>query len=320
VILSLGIPRDTLSVSLLSFLKYFSLPLDTESIRQIRREVLALEDTGTLKDEIQKDGAPKTRRETVALAAAAVRDKGLSLSVEALREYAAAIGGNERPESRRNREAGAEPRDGPEDRQGDGGTPREAGDGAAGGGQDGNGGERGGGENRGKQPDGRRPGTGTTPPGGLTPEGLREAAESAAQGGLLDLLNKLPGKNGRRWIVLPFSYAAGGVDFKVSLRILLSEQNTIPREPERLILDVGSEKRLWSFMLEKAGGQDSGQCFNRAEIGVFPPPGAPAVLEKELRKLLETTADHITLRDLSGAFLFEGDWDGKNVPAINEEV
>jgi hypothetical protein len=319
----LGIPRDTLSASLVSFLKYFSLPLDTELIRQLRREVLALEGVATLKDETQKEGSPKAgtpgpRREAAALAATVARDKGLSLSPEALGEYAAAIGCEDGPEFRRNREARA-PSDGeakgPEDRRGGEGPPQEAGDGAAGG-HRGSGGGRDSGGNDGTEK--RRTESGLTEwADGLSPERLREPA---AHGGLLDLLNKLPGKNGRRWMVLPFSFAAGGVDFKVSLRILLSDTNAIPWNPERIVLVVKSEGRRWSFMLEKADLGDTSPHFARAEIGVYPPPEKAAVLEEELRNLLKNTVDHITIGDLSEAALFEGAGEEDPLPAINEKV
>ncbi|GHV74374.1 hypothetical protein AGMMS49940_16760 [Spirochaetia bacterium] len=84
IALSLGLPRDKLSSSLLSFMQFFSLPLDPKLIQRLRQEVLSL------------NLMPGDRIRSGALAAAAAAGKGLTLSTEALEKYAAAIAGEER--------------------------------------------------------------------------------------------------------------------------------------------------------------------------------------------------------------------------------
>lgn len=80
---NLGLPRDALSVALLVFARFFSLPLGLELIGQLRREILA---SG-------KSSSPQTAREEAemeaeALAAVIAADKGVTLSPEALAHYA----------------------------------------------------------------------------------------------------------------------------------------------------------------------------------------------------------------------------------------
>jgi hypothetical protein len=248
---SLGLPQDTLSSSLLSFIPFFSLPLDTKLIQRLRQEVLSLK--------IPEKANPDRIR-SGALAAAAAAGKGLTLSTEALEKYSAAIAGEE----------------------GDGG--------------DWDGGEAG--------HDGGSAGghSGTDQDG--SEEQLRDMVEKIeGRSPLLNILNKIPGKDGRRWINLPFSFSSGGVDYRVSLRILLSDANDIPWKAECLALDIATESRRWSFTLENAGkGGGTPQeipVFARAVVRVHPPPKQPAALERSLRELLGTAAEEIILKDMA---------------------
>jgi hypothetical protein len=254
--LSLALPQDKLSSSLLSFIKFFSLPLDTKLIHRLRQEALSL-----------KPGSEDALRSS-ACAAAAAAGKGLALSTEALAKYAAAIAGDER-------------NGGDTGGAWDGGMTDQDGGAETGG----NGNPQGGaGEDRGNDSDARRR------------LGRRLVEGIEGRNPLLAILNKLPGKDGRRWIVLPFSFNSGGVDFRVSLRILLAETNTIPWKTECLALDVTTEYHRWSFTLEDGLEASPGApVFARALVGVYPPPKRPAALEGLLRELLGTVAKEITL-------------------------
>jgi hypothetical protein len=279
--LSLGLPKDKLSSSLLSFIKFFSLPLDPKLIQQLRQEVLSLPVP-------QKDGGEKStdRIRSGALAAAAAAGKGVVLSTEALGEYAAAITGDKRD---------SEDTDGSWD--GDSGHRGTE--------QDGDAARDGTGQGGGGQTGGRR-----HPKDGLDTEQLRDMVERI-EGSLplLGILNKIPGRDGRRWITLPFSFNSGDAEFQVSLRLLLADTNTIPWKAECLALDimrgVGDKvSRRWSFMLEGSGKKP--QVFAQAVVGVHPPPEQPAALEGQLRELLGTVAEKIILKDMSEeAFLDE---------------
>ncbi|WP_010257833.1 hypothetical protein [Treponema primitia] len=256
--LSLGLPQDKLTSSLLSFIKFFSLPLDPKLIQQLRQEVLSLKPAQV------RSGAQ---------AAAATAAKGIVLSAEALAKYSVAIAGDEH-------DGGAGPEDGAS--QGSG-TGRD--------GQD-------------RSETGFHSGAKHKNQDGLNPEQLRAMVERIeGEAPLLGILNKLPGKDGRRWIVLPFSFNAEGVDFKVSLRILLADSNTVPWKVECIALNVaaghdGIQDR-WAFTLEDAvlpAAIGSGvPVFARALVSVYPPPEHPAALEGKLQELLGTVAKKITL-------------------------
>jgi hypothetical protein len=75
---------------------------------------------------------------------------------------------------------------------------------------------------------------------------------------LLAILNKLPGKDGRHWIVLPFEFCEKGRSLKVSLRILLEikhKQNSFSCfKCNYLALDITEKTLRWLFVLESAEG------------------------------------------------------------------
>jgi hypothetical protein len=262
--LNLGLPRDALSASLISLAKFFSLPLDIKLLLQLRQQALSLAKTPQGRG---REGGPETPDQPLAgplraavFAAAAAAGKGVILSPEALGSYAAALAADGR----------------------DGETPED-------------------------EAEGGRDGAETPEDGG--------AAFSAPRGGsagrlfaegiegrfpLLGVLNRIPGRDGRRWISLPFSFESGGVDVKVSLRIVLADTNGIPWNAERMALDIKTGQRRWSFLLENAPGGD-GQLCARAVFGVQPPLKPKA--ERSLRELLGSIAGRVVLRDASdGAF------------------
>jgi hypothetical protein len=262
--LALGIPQDTLSSRLLSFFRYFSLPLEGEPIAKLRREVLNSRLAGASLMEGFPKGGKTADRGALALAAAAAADKGVVLSPEALAEYAAAI-------------------DPEEGQAGDGGLSGDSGQ---------------------EHPQDRKKKK-EPPPSTDDDQELgalrKERAVFPARHPLLDLLNRLPGKNGLRWIVFPFTFSSGGVAFKVSLRILLNDTGS-SYGGTRLVLDILSKKRHWFFCLSGYGTSHS-----RADIGVFPPlpPGGLKKLERELREVLGDLAGEIYAENREKTFLAE---------------
>ncbi|MDR3122971.1 MAG: hypothetical protein LBU16_04235 [Treponema sp.] len=272
--LSLGLPRDALSASLLSLAKFFSLPLDTRLMQRLRQQALSLTPPpakalpGNARDNgpQQPDQPLAGPLRSAVLAAAAAAGKGVALSHEALASYAAALAVDDRE--------GEAPEDEAEAR---GGADRD-------------------GERPPEQPEAAPgfPASKNGPGSALFAERIEERLP------LLGVLNRIPGRDGRRWITLPFSFESGGAAFNVSLRIALADTNSIPWKAERMALDVKTDQRRWSFMLENAGSGD-GQVFARAVFGVDPPLKAGA--ERELRKLLGSIAGKVALRDISsGAF------------------
>jgi hypothetical protein len=207
-----------------------------------------------------------------ALAAVAAAGKGLTLSTEALEKYAAAIAGEER-------DGGSTGQDGGSAGGGGGSTQGDSDGGQSGTGRYGE--EHAGQQDGGGQTNGKRHSE-----DGSRPEQIRDKVEKIeGQSPLLNILNKIPGKDGRRWINLPFSFSSGDVNYRVSLRILLADTNTIPWKAECLALDIVTDSRRWSFTLENA----------RALVRIYPPPEQPAALEGPLRELLGTVAEEIIL-------------------------
>jgi hypothetical protein len=102
---------------------------------------------------------------------------------------------------------------------------------------------------------------------------------------LVTLLNRLRGRNGQRWIVLPLTYTQEGREYLLTLRILLKEHPAMPGE-DHLIADIRGERR-WRFSLRRAGpGEEA-----RGELRIFPGVSEPERrrLETELRGLFAGT-------------------------------
>ncbi|MDR2048185.1 MAG: hypothetical protein LBP69_01890 [Treponema sp.] len=234
---ALKLPHDSLSEHIVSFSRYFSLPLERSSIGALRREVL-----------VQK------KREAAALGAAAAADKGLVLESRALEEYADAIDPAEWREQPR--------RETPERRD-------------PGGGKD---------ENGKKGP--------------AAEDIKRKVTAVLEKGPIPDFINRIPGKNGRRWLVIPFSCSAEGIDVRASFRVLLSDPAGKRPETERFAADIAVFRnrelyRRWFFMLEgRSGGAFKAK---RAEFSVSPPVSDNKTLIRELAEIFSLSRDTISL-------------------------
>ncbi|MDR1249701.1 MAG: hypothetical protein LBK63_10395 [Treponema sp.] len=265
--LSLGLPRDTLSAALLSLAKFFSLPLDAKLIRQLRRQALSL----PVPEPPSPEGARVPARPNLPLAGT-IRSAALAAAAAAGKGVALspeALGGYAAALA-----AGlaVNLRDETEDEPG-----TEGGD----------------------MPEGPKDG----PPPFDDSHVLVEGIEGRLP--LLGVLNRIPGKDGRRWIALPFSFRSGDLDYHVSLRIVLADTNSIPWKAERMALDIKTFRRRWSFMLENPAGKE-GRFFGRAVFGAQPALNPKA--ERGLRKLLGSIAGKTVLRDISGGAFPEEEW------------
>ncbi len=239
LIQSLGLPQDTLSSTIISFFRNFGLSLDAQALKNIRREVLG----------------SKTSKDSAALAASAAFDKGVSLSDEALKEYAAAIDPMGHKSSFQD-SGGA----------GFGQTPQD------------------------NQEKGDKKNDRDTP----LPEDIKNLMEDIdTSGSLLGYMNKIPGKNGQFWIILPFNFTSGTREFSVSVRILVYISNS-HYLVERLTLDAAVNERRWFLVLSKAqDGSYTGQAgvspgFSQAE---------QSALIAELKELLGDFVSEISLMD-----------------------
>jgi hypothetical protein len=136
----------------------------------------------------------------------------------------------------------------------------------------------------------------------------------AAQGPLLAILNQLPGKDGKRWIVLPFSLE--GLD--VCLRILLAG----PRI-ELMGLDIQEGDGDWRFILRpdipvsRRPGEEPPWSL---EVSRSPAPGKGRVkaMERELAGFLGLPPGKLRVRGEELPVFAEcRDW---TLPSINKEV
>ena len=149
--------------------------------------------------------------------------------------------------------------------------------------------------------------------------------ESAEQDPLLDILNRLPCKNGLRWIALPFNFTENGRDFRVSLRILLDgdypAKNYTGRMVDQmnghLILDMAEAERRWIFSLESARSTAA-----RLTVYLYPHRSA-AALESFARELPGVTgipAERISVVNRDEGFPRETDCQNDLLRMINKTV
>jgi hypothetical protein len=136
--------------------------------------------------------------------------------------------------------------------------------------------------------------------GKLSGGALKELSEK--NGRKEEFLNRLPGQNGRCWMVFPFDYTAEGIELRAAIRILLChEAGTF--KTERLAADIVHEQRRWLFVLEKP---EQG-----AEIRVFripePSKAEKLSLEKKMRAFFGAFTSKVSFgRCDADAFALDG--------------
>jgi hypothetical protein len=133
----------------------------------------------------------------------------------------------------------------------------------------------------------------------LTAEELkRQVSAVLGKGPVPDFINRIPGKNGRRWIVVPFSFSGDGFDLRSSFRISLPDPDDKGVGTGNFAADIAvfREKKLsrrWFFLLE---GTCAGEFkAKRADFSVTPPVSGSKILIRELAKLFNLPGDKITL-------------------------
>ncbi|GHV85459.1 hypothetical protein AGMMS50230_10670 [Spirochaetia bacterium] len=305
LITSLKLPEDKLSRSIIAFARFFSLPLEPKALYTLRQAAL---------------GPGRKWGEAAALAAAAAADKGIQLEENALAEYAAAIDprpSNERETAKQANKDFSGNRCSPEENQskGDGET----------GGNSGGGTDSFGGEGNPDSPGGQG---GQSGQGGGSDHGGRPGKRAVSlqhtakailgEKPLLDLINRIPGKNSR-WVVIPLSFTQEALVFTVSLRILLPG-NLAFSGFERISADIkvspctGTSgpaapneqegERRWLITLEW-----SRQALAGAELSLFSGTKARSFtraekerLGAELAKTLGLPPDRVFIRDEAQLF------------------
>jgi len=257
-----GIPADRLSASIVSFARFFSLPIKPQLMSGIRQQAFS--------------AAPETAagmREALSLAAAAAESKGVELSQKGLEAYAQALA----PDRHRRQSFGAQD-----------GRRHE--------------GEKKGGFHRWADP--------------LSAGGLREAAlEAADKDPQLAVMNRLPGKDGRRWIVLPFGFELGEKEYRVSMRVLLDGNTAAANQAGRMVLDVAESpknrdgpelRRLFALESPNAAGMVANAAGTVAKLTVYLEGGLdPAKAESlasELAVAVGVAAGRVSVKSRTDAF------------------
>jgi len=289
-----GLPNDKLSASIVAFARFFSLPLKPQTLTAIRRRSFSPQ--GTPAPASQQTSATTED----ASATAAKTREALSLSAAAAESKGVEL-------SSKALQTYAEAVD-PEWRKN----------------QD----ESGQKKQQRKKDQNEKDSNKTIPISASSLEKI--ALQSARINPLLDILNRLPGKNGQRWIVLPFDFPQDESELKVSMRILLDEMT--PDRAVCMALDIAenaNDGRRWSFMMEpqpslKGEGSPldyanekpfSLTCCFRPGIA----PNAQSRLKRELSSLLEIPPERVHVKNADGFFPCETER-SKQFPSIDEAV
>jgi len=318
-----GLPADKLSASIISFARFFSLPLKPEILKSIRQQTFeaapnaSLPETTPAAEESEpqpslttdkwadegsplepKSGIVFKNKEALSLAAAAAEGKGVELQPKGLETYAQAVDPDWR---RRDSENG------------------------------GKGGRR-------KREDGGKEEVPLQKTAALSAADLEKMAlEGAGKDPLLAILNRLPEKDGKRWVVLPFDISDNGREFKVSLRILLETGKTADRADcmalDIAIRDVESGKnekrqlfvlepghRLSVYLQEGNLRQTADKWSDEVEVQPEISKKEQAELTSELSSLLGIAPERIFIKTMTEAFPFEADFGNDLLRPIDEAV
>jgi len=331
----LGLPQDKLSSAIISFARFFSLPLKPQLLTNLRRYALAPPSqnanqfsTATkvakanataaktvLTNATTAEGANASLsaekiRQAISLSAAAAESKGLELTQKGLESYTEAVDpesrrqGDDRQRRRRNRE---------QDEHAE--------------------------KNSLKSEAVKKSQCGENSSSQLSSaDSLKKMSlESAEQNPLLEILNRLPCKNGQRWIVLPFDFIEDNKKFFVSMRVLLDDEHSLNRavcmaldiiesvnvEPasehdgtqEQLSGEANPERR-WLFVTESVNDKPlhvsvyiQGE-FSRKSHSKF---------KSELSNLFNMPVEHINILNRTEPFPYEASF-SENFSSIDEAV
>ena len=282
-----GLPSDKLSASIVSFARFFSLPLKPDILAEIRRQAFA----GTPVENQRNDAAEKSapgrgefsdavakNRQALALAAAAAESKGVELQQKALESFSEAID----PDWRRRRD--------------DGGRERERRD----------------------KDKWQKEESNQFKLEALSASSLKKnAVEFAEKNPCLNVLNRLPDKDGRRWIVLPFYFSENGVEARVSMRILLEKKQNRACQMALDVADINSGEKSWLFSFEASGNQISRlSVFIKQDLSLK----ERLALGLKLSRLIGIPSERVSVKKRDDDFPSESCLERDLLPAINEAV
>jgi len=304
---ALGLPQDKLSSSVISFAKFFSLPLKPQLLADLRRYALtppsqtanpssaaakpSLANAATAENTNASFATEKTRQ-ALSLSAAAVESKGIELTPKGLESYAEAVDpdsrrhDDDRQRRRRNRE---------QDEQDD--------------------------KNSLKTEAVKKSQHGEYSSPELTADSLKKMfLETEKQSPILEILNRLPCKNGQRWIVLPFDFEEADRNYNVSMRVLLDNERS-SNSAVCMALDilesggVNDDKR-WLFVTESANDKPMRvSVYFQEELS----QKGNSKIRSELSNLFNIPPEHINIKNIAEPFPYEASF-AKNFSSIDEAV
>jgi hypothetical protein len=296
LISSAKLPADKLSASVILFARFFSLPLKHEILTAIRRQALTPQSTAIDQKETVKSAITQTEllkqkttenaansvliaknRLAFSLAAAAAESKGAELEAKGLELYANAID----PDMEERRDTNSH------------------------------------GKRRNKKQDENNKKDEAFNSVSLNGSTLKKIAlESAEENPLLYILNRLPGRDNQRWIVLPFDINENGRDYRVTLRVLPETLNHISLMTLDIV-EIGKSVKHSIFTLEAAGGN-----INALNIYMQPElsPKAKHQLERNLSVLLNIPVKRISVREGNYLFPLESGSETELFRSVDEAV
>lgn len=290
------LPADKLSTSIILFARFFSLPMKPEVLTAIRRQAFtpqnaASAQTETIKSAITQsellkqgttgdaDSSALTAKNRLifSLAAAAAESKGVELETKGLELYANAID----PDMEKRRDSSSHDR------------------------------------RQGKKQDEQKNEGENLKSGSINGNTLKKIAlESAEKNPLLYLLNRLPGNDGRRWIVLPFDINEDGRDYRVSLRILPETLNRVSLMTLDIV-EIGNSEKRSTFTLEAV---DSSITM----LNIYMQPELSAKAKRQLERafsgLLNIPVERVSFRKNNDAFPPESGSEDKLFCPVDEAV
>jgi hypothetical protein len=323
----LGLPQDKLSASIISFARFFSLPLKPQLLADIRRQAFtppaqaghqasaakAVSANTNTAEESAALTAAKTRQ---AFAAAAAESKGVELQQKGLESYAEAVDPDSRRQDGGRRRRNREQNEQTEKVSSKNGSVKKSQFGEI------------------------------SSPQFLTADNLKKMSfENSEQNPLLDILNKLPCKNGQRWVVYPFDFVEGGKEYLVSMRILLDDERSLNRavcmaldivesnvEPAAENSNIesnaeGNRKqnfssgssnplRRWLFVTESVNEKPM-------RLFMYLKPELPlknhSMFKRELSKFLNIPFERIFIKNSEDHFPYEASF-AENFPLVDEAV
>ena len=282
VISAAVLPGDKFSASIISFARFFSLPLKPALLAAIRHQVLLSTPAENRTENTSYAEITAKIRETLSFAAAAAASKGTELNPKGLETYAAAIDPDwqEKQEICEKRGGGRK-----QERQ----------------------------KKHGEQEKIIKTG------GRKNQISIREFKESIIQSAenspLLAILNRLPEKYGKRWMVFPFDFSENGKEFKVSLQILADTDNTAA---DCMVLDIAENTTgNMQFVLNASGGViNKLTAYIQSEI---PLDNIQKYIQK-LALLINIPENRVIIKNYSESFPYERSCNSELIRQVDEAV